>query len=299
MSPKQNGSAYVLLHHCMGEAAGKKVRIDCVLTIDATARQSIPHPPCTIHVDTYPYPHLTIDGHSFSRHGSLVCLQGVWAYMEGGMGAISNSIARCFRHTHTHAADVYMVVFNNNLFMSIVSYIASHRTGSHRQVCHSKRGRDRHERDGAAHPDWSRWPGARGAHAGRIRSPGRDSYCWLLTLSCVSGAHAWACAGLWPHSWRHGVVWDRCCILLESTRAWNNFTRTCHNLTKTCHNLTRTCHNLTRTCLNLTRTCLNFTRKRPNRPTDSFAHHLRFTDFSCGVSRENIDCVCSTSLSVG
>jgi hypothetical protein len=136
---------------------------------------------------------------------------------------------------------VYMAVFNSNLFMSIVSYIASHRTGSHRQVCHSKRGRDRHERDGAAHPDWSRRPGARGAHARRIRSPGRDSYCWLLTLSRVFGAHAWACAGLWPHSWRHGVVWDRCCILLESTRAWNNFTRTCHNLTKTCHNLTRTC----------------------------------------------------------
>lgn len=42
VSPKQNGSAYVLLHHVMGEAAGKK---------------------------------------------------GVWAYVQGGMGAISQSIA--------------------------------------------------------------------------------------------------------------------------------------------------------------------------------------------------------------
>lgn len=42
MSLKQNGSAYVLLHHVMGEAAGKK---------------------------------------------------GVWSYVEGGMGAISNAIA--------------------------------------------------------------------------------------------------------------------------------------------------------------------------------------------------------------
>lgn len=41
-SPKQNGSAYVLLHHVMGEACGKK---------------------------------------------------GVWAYIEGGMGAVSDSIA--------------------------------------------------------------------------------------------------------------------------------------------------------------------------------------------------------------
>ena len=46
VSPKQNGSAYVLLHHVMGEAAGKK---------------------------------------------------GVWAYVEGGMGAISNSIAASAR----------------------------------------------------------------------------------------------------------------------------------------------------------------------------------------------------------
>lgn len=40
--PQQNGSAYVLLHHIMGEAAGKK---------------------------------------------------GVWAYLEGGMGALSNAVA--------------------------------------------------------------------------------------------------------------------------------------------------------------------------------------------------------------
>lgn len=43
ISPKHNGSAYVLLHHVMGEAAGKS---------------------------------------------------GVWAYVEGGMGAISDAIAR-------------------------------------------------------------------------------------------------------------------------------------------------------------------------------------------------------------
>lgn len=43
ISPRQNGSAYVLLHHVMGEAAGKK---------------------------------------------------GVWAYVQGGMGAISNAIAQ-------------------------------------------------------------------------------------------------------------------------------------------------------------------------------------------------------------
>jgi phytoene dehydrogenase-like protein len=43
ISPKHNGSAYVLLHHVMGEAAGQK---------------------------------------------------GVWAYVEGGMGAISQSIAK-------------------------------------------------------------------------------------------------------------------------------------------------------------------------------------------------------------
>lgn len=42
MSPRQMGSAYVLLHHVMGEAAGKK---------------------------------------------------GVWAYVEGGMGAVSEAIA--------------------------------------------------------------------------------------------------------------------------------------------------------------------------------------------------------------
>jgi phytoene dehydrogenase-like protein len=42
ISPRQAGSAYVLLHHVMGEAAGRK---------------------------------------------------GVWAYVEGGMGAVSRSIA--------------------------------------------------------------------------------------------------------------------------------------------------------------------------------------------------------------
>jgi len=52
ISPKQNGSAYVLLHHCMGEAAGKK---------------------------------------------------GVWSYMEGGMGAVSQSIARSAKN---HGADI-------------------------------------------------------------------------------------------------------------------------------------------------------------------------------------------------
>lgn len=52
ISPKQNGSAYVLLHHCMGEAAGKK---------------------------------------------------GVWSYMEGGMGAVSESIARSAKN---HGAEI-------------------------------------------------------------------------------------------------------------------------------------------------------------------------------------------------
>jgi hypothetical protein len=47
ISPKQNGSAYVLLHHVMGEAAGKK---------------------------------------------------GIWAYVEGGMGAVSSSIAASARN---------------------------------------------------------------------------------------------------------------------------------------------------------------------------------------------------------
>jgi hypothetical protein len=46
VGPKQNGSAYVLLHHVMGEAAGKK---------------------------------------------------GVWAYVEGGMGAVSEAIAASAR----------------------------------------------------------------------------------------------------------------------------------------------------------------------------------------------------------
>lgn len=52
LSPQQNGSAYVLLHHVMGEAAGKK---------------------------------------------------GVWAYVEGGMGAVSESIAAAARQ---HGADI-------------------------------------------------------------------------------------------------------------------------------------------------------------------------------------------------
>lgn len=46
VGPQQNGSAYVLLHHVMGEAAGKK---------------------------------------------------GVWAYVEGGMGALSNAVASSAR----------------------------------------------------------------------------------------------------------------------------------------------------------------------------------------------------------
>jgi hypothetical protein len=46
LSPRQAGSAYVLLHHVMGEAAGRK---------------------------------------------------GVWAYVEGGMGAVSNAIAASAR----------------------------------------------------------------------------------------------------------------------------------------------------------------------------------------------------------
>lgn len=46
VGPQQNGSAYVLLHHVMGEAAGK---------------------------------------------------QGVWAYVEGGMGALSNAVASSAR----------------------------------------------------------------------------------------------------------------------------------------------------------------------------------------------------------
>lgn len=51
-SPKQPGSAYVLLHHIMGEAAGRK---------------------------------------------------GVWAYVEGGMGAVSSSIAAAARE---HGAEL-------------------------------------------------------------------------------------------------------------------------------------------------------------------------------------------------
>jgi phytoene dehydrogenase-like protein len=51
-SPKNNGSAYVLMHHVMGEAAGVK---------------------------------------------------GVWAYVEGGMGAISNAIAASAEH---HGAEI-------------------------------------------------------------------------------------------------------------------------------------------------------------------------------------------------
>lgn len=51
-SPKHAGSAYVLLHHVMGEAAGKK---------------------------------------------------GVWSYVQGGMGAISNAIASSAR---THGAEI-------------------------------------------------------------------------------------------------------------------------------------------------------------------------------------------------
>lgn len=52
ISPKQNGSAYVLLHHVMGEAAGKK---------------------------------------------------GVWAYVQGGMGAVSASIAASAK---SHGAEI-------------------------------------------------------------------------------------------------------------------------------------------------------------------------------------------------
>jgi hypothetical protein len=62
ISPKHNGSAYVLLHHVMGEAAGKK---------------------------------------------------GVWAYVEGGMGAISNAIAQS---AHSQGAEV----LTNAIVRSIV-----------------------------------------------------------------------------------------------------------------------------------------------------------------------------------
>lgn len=54
VSPKQNGSAYVLLHHVMGEAAGKK---------------------------------------------------GVWAYVQGGMGMISESICSSAKH---YGAEIVM-----------------------------------------------------------------------------------------------------------------------------------------------------------------------------------------------
>ena len=61
IGPKQNGSAYVLLHHVMGEAAGKK---------------------------------------------------GVWAYVEGGMGALSNAIADSAR---SHGK--YLVLYHYSKYL--------------------------------------------------------------------------------------------------------------------------------------------------------------------------------------
>lgn len=63
ISPKMSGSAYVLLHHVMGEAAGKK---------------------------------------------------GVWAYVEGGMGAISNSIAASARR---HGAEIVTNATVRSIFL--------------------------------------------------------------------------------------------------------------------------------------------------------------------------------------
>lgn len=65
IGPKQNGSAYVLLHHVMGEAAGKK---------------------------------------------------GVWAYVQGGMGAVSEAIAASARHhgAHIHTSAVVHEILTKN-----------------------------------------------------------------------------------------------------------------------------------------------------------------------------------------
>jgi len=68
VSPRQNGSAYVLLHHVMGEAAGKK---------------------------------------------------GVWAYVQGGMGAVSDAIASVAKK---HGADI----ITNAEVMSVLCNDSAH-----------------------------------------------------------------------------------------------------------------------------------------------------------------------------